>query len=317
MDRLVYVIGHRSPDTDSVCSAIAYASLKNRLGEANVRPARAGELSAETAFVLRTFDLPLPERLTDASGLDLILVDHNEAGQALRHIEKANILEIWEHHRIGDLRLPKPIFFHCEPVGATATLIGELHFQLGVTPSRPIAGILLAAILSDTLVFRSPTTTQKDRAMAARLAPLAGVEPSVLGEQLLGIRTSAAEHRSAAELLSGDFKEFLLSGHRVGIAQVDVLRPDALAGQKAAVLREMRSLRETTGLDQLILMITNLADRACDLWFVGDHPEVFERAFGRLEADAVHLPGTMSRKQQVVPPLEAAFAEPGNEAERA
>ena len=120
MERTIYVVGHRNPDTDSICSAIAYAHLKNVLGERNVRAARAGEIDAETAFVLQRFDVPLPELLADATGLDLILVDHNEVGQALPHIESANILEVWEHHRIGDLRLPKPIVFHCEPVGATA-----------------------------------------------------------------------------------------------------------------------------------------------------------------------------------------------------
>lgn len=308
MERPVYVIGHRSPDTDSVCSAIAYAALKNRLGEQNVRPARAGELNAETAFVLRRFEVPTPELLTDAAGLDLILVDHNEVGQALPHIEGANILEIWEHHRIGDLRLPRPILFHCEPVGATATLIGELYFLRQLTPTPAMAGLLLASILSDTLMFRSPTATAQDRAMAARLAPLASVDPEVLGAQLLRLRASAAEQKSAAELVRGDFKEFLFAGLRVGIAQVEVTRPDALGAQQADLFRELKALREAAGLAQMILMVTDLENRASDLWFVGERPEVFERAFGRLEGGVVHLPGCMSRKQQVVPLLEAAFA---------
>lgn len=125
MERPAYVIGHRNPDADSICSAIAYAHLKNSAGERHVRPARAGEIDAETAFVLRHFQVPEPVLVTDAAGCDLILVDHSETAQAISQLDRANILEIWEHHRIGDLRLPRPIFFHCEPVGATATLIAE------------------------------------------------------------------------------------------------------------------------------------------------------------------------------------------------
>jgi manganese-dependent inorganic pyrophosphatase len=312
MERLIYVIGHRSPDTDSVCSAVAYAHLKNVLGQANVRPARAGEIDAETTFVLRYFGVPVPELVTDAAGQDLILVDHNEIAQALPHIEQANILEIWEHHRIGDLRPPKPIVFHCEPVGATATLIGEQYFIYGITPSRAMAGIMLASILSDTALFRSPTVSEKDRRMASRLEPLAGID-SAFGEEMLRRKTAAVEQRSAAEIVRADYKEFQFGGERVGIAQVEVMRPDALAHQKASILDEMRVLRQTARLAQVILMITDVQARASDLWFVGERRDLFEHALGPLEDDALHLPGCMSRKKQVVPLLEVAFEEAARE----
>lgn len=309
MERIVYVIGHRNPDTDSVCSAIAYANLKHCLGEQNVRPARAGPIDAETAFVLRSFDVPVPELVTDATGCDLILVDHNEVGQALPHIERANILEIWEHHRIGDLRLPKPIVFHCEPVGATATLIADLYVARGVTPTRAMAGIMLASILSDTVVLRSPTVSEKDRAVVARLEPLAGVDSNTFGEEMLRIKANATEHKTATQIVKDDLKEFLLGNRRVGIAQVEVMRADALAARKGEVLREMRALREGAGMEQMILMITDVQAKASDLWFVGEHRDLFEKAFGRLDDGAAHVPGCMSRKKQVVPRLELVFAE--------
>lgn len=309
MGRRVYVIGHRSPDTDTVCSAIAYAHLKHCLGDPDVVPARAGELDAETTYVLERFGVPVPALLTDATGLDLILVDHSEVGQALPHIERANVREIWEHHRIGDLRLPKPIFFHCEPVGATATLIAELYFVRGVPLAAPMAGILLASILSDTVGFRSPTVTAKDRELALRLAPLAGVNPHSFGEELLRIRASALDQKSAADILRGDYKEFDFGdARRVGIGQVQVMQRGALDHRKPEILREMRARRDAEGLVQVILMVTDVPGESSVLWFVGERRELFERAFGTLEDDAVQLPGCMSRKKQVVPALEDAFA---------
>ncbi|MDP1708063.1 MAG: manganese-dependent inorganic pyrophosphatase [Gammaproteobacteria bacterium] len=308
MEKSTYVIGHRSPDADSICSAIAYAHLRNCLGHLAVRPARAGEIDAETAFVLRYFDVPVPELVIDAAGLDLILVDHNETGQALPNIERANILEIWEHHRIGDLRLPKPIVFHCEPVGATATLIGEQYFAHGVMPTRAMAGVMIAAILSDTVLFRSPTTSDKDHAMASRLQPFAGIELHSFGQQLRQIKTTAVEGKSPVKIVRDDFKEFQFGGHRVGIAQVEVLRPGAFAGRIQDILSEMHAVRETQGLAQVILMITDVEAEASDLWVVGDRVDLFEQAFGTAEDGMIHLPGCMSRKKQVVPRLEAVFA---------
>ncbi len=314
MERRVYVVGHRNPDTDSVCSAIAYARLRNELGEANVLPARAGELDPETKFVLRRFGVPTPELLEDAADKDLILVDHNEVGQALPHIERANVLEVWEHHRVGDLRFPVAIVFHCEPVGATATLIAQLHVSYGIEPTREMAAMMLASILSDTVVFRSPTTTEEDRVVAARLATIAEVDPIALGEEMLRVKTADVERKSASQIVRDDLKEFDLapvgSGPRlrVGVAQAEVTRPGIFADRKAEILREMRALRAKRRLVQLVLMITDVRAGSSELWFVGDR-DLFERAFGRVDDGAVVLPGCMSRKKQVVPRLEAAVAE--------
>jgi manganese-dependent inorganic pyrophosphatase len=307
-ENAVYVVGHRNPDTDSVCSAIAYAQLKNRLGAANVRPARAGEINAETAFVLQHFGVPVPELLTDAAGLELVLVDHNETGQALPHIDRAHVLEIWEHHRLGDLHLPEPIVIHCEPVGATATLIGEQFFVHDVVPDRAMAGILLASILSDTVGFRSPTTSEKDHVVAARLQPLAGIDIDGFAGELRRIRTAGVEHAGAADLIRQDFKAFRIGGLQMGIAQVEVANAAALAHRKPEVLREMRALRDALGLSEVVLMVTDLGAEGSDLWVTGDRRDVIEKAFGPVTDDAVYVPGCMSRKKQVVPRLEEALA---------
>lgn len=307
MENIIFVIGHRSPDTDSICSAIAYAHLKNCLGYPAVQAARAGEIDAETAFVLKYFGVPEPKLITDATGLDLILVDHNEAGQALPNIQQANIIEIWEHHRIGDLRSPNPIVFHCEPVGATATLIAEQYFTLSIKPTRAMAGILFAAILSDTVLLRSPTTGKKDHIMTTNLQPFAGVDIHTFGQKLRQSKVGAIEGKSAERIVRDDFKEFRFAGHRVGIAHVEVVSPDVLTNRMQEILCEMRDMREAQKLFQVILMVTNVEAEASDLWVIGDRIDLFERAFGSTKNGTIHMPGCMSRKKQVVPRIESVF----------
>jgi manganese-dependent inorganic pyrophosphatase len=309
MEQPVYVVGHKHPDTDSVASAIAYAHLKNALGDLSVRPGRAGELNRETRHVLDRFSLPPPELLTRATGRRLILVDHNEVAQALDDIQHATVLEVWEHHRIGDLDIPRPIVFHCEPVGAAATLIAEQYFLHELVPPPAIAGALLAAILSDTLAFTSPTCSEKDRRMARRLAQLAGVDAEALGRDLLQARSDVTG-RSVEDLVEADFKEFELAGRRVGIAQIETLDAAPLVARRDEFLRELRRVRERKGLLQVLLLVTDIGKRGSHVWFAGDRRDIAERAFGaRFADDALYLDGCMSRKKQVVPPLEQAFAQ--------
>lgn len=305
------MVGHRHPDTDSVCSAIAYAALKNALGDARVRPARAGEINSETRYVLDRFSLPIPDLLTRATGLVLILVDHNEVAQALDDIEHATVLEVWEHHRIGDLDLPQPIVFHCEPVGATATLVAEQFAFHDTVPRPEIAGALLAAILSDTLVFASPTCSEKDRTMARQLEAIAGVDSLALGNELMAARGDILA-RSARELVEADFKEFELAGRRIGIGQVEALDVAPLLARRPEFFEELRRIKEQRDLLQVILMLTDITRKGSHIWFVGDRRDVLEQALGRpLVDDAAYIDGCMSRKKQVVPPLEQALVRAG------
>jgi manganese-dependent inorganic pyrophosphatase len=309
MEEAIYVVGHRRPDTDSVGSAIAYAHLKNVLGDARVRPARAGELNSETRYVLDRFSLPTPELLTHATGRRLILVDHNEVAQALADIEHATILEVWEHHRVGDLHIPQPIVFHCEPVGATATLVAEQYLFHDVVPPPAVAAVLLAAILSDTLVFASHTCSEKDRAMARRLEAVAGVDAAALGRDLMAARGDVAG-RSVTDLVEADFKEFDLAGNRVGIAQVEALDVAPLLARRQEFLEELRRVRKEKHLLQVILLVTDIGKKGSHIWFAGDRRDVLEQALGRrLIDDGAYLEGCMSRKKQVVPPLEEAFVD--------
>ncbi|MGC9310368.1 MAG: DHH family phosphoesterase, partial [Candidatus Aenigmatarchaeota archaeon] len=177
----VYVIGHKSPDTDSVASAIAYAHLKNALGEKNVVSAVAGEINSETKFILEAFGVKKPEVLKSASGKKLILVDHNEAGQAVDGFGEAELLEVVDHHKIGGIKTGNPIFFHNEPLGATGTIIASFYEQNGVEIPKEIAGLMMAAILSDTVLFKSLTCTEIDKKAVETLAKLCGRDPMSFG----------------------------------------------------------------------------------------------------------------------------------------
>jgi manganese-dependent inorganic pyrophosphatase len=308
MNEPIHVIGHKNPDTDSVCSAIGYAFLRNALGDTEVRPARAGSLNPETRHVLERFSLPEPDLLTNATDRRLILVDHNEIAQALDDIRHSTVLEVWEHHRIGDLQIPSPITFHCEPVGATATLIAEQFFLHDIEPPPAIAGALLAAILSDTLVLASPTTSNKDRRMAPRLAAFASVDVAEFGAELMAARGDIAS-RSARDLVESDFKAFTFSGNRVGIAQVEVPDTRHLVARHEELLAVMEQIRAAQNLRLVILLGTDIARKGSHLWAVGDRRDVVEHAFQcQLSAEGAFLEGCMSRKKQIVPVLEAAFA---------
>jgi manganese-dependent inorganic pyrophosphatase len=308
MEEPIHVIGHKNPDTDSICSAIGYAYLRNVLGDTEMRPARAGNLNSETRHVLERFSLPEPDLLTSATGQRLILVDHNEVAQALDDIRHSTVLEVWEHHRIGDLQIPSPITFHCEPVGATATLIAEQFFLHDIEPPPPIAGALLAAILSDTLVLASPTTSGKDRRMAPRLAALAVVDVAEFGAELMAARGDIAT-RSARDLIEADFKTFNFSGHRVGIGQVEVPDAKPLAARHAELLKTMQQIKNEQNLHLVTLIGTDITRKGSYLWAVGENLNLVERTFNcAISDEGAFLEGCMSRKKQVVPVLEAAFA---------
>ena len=187
-DEPIYTIGHKNPDTDSICAAIGFSRLKNALGENWVQPARAGALNDETIFVLEKFGLDAPGLIEDASGKRLMLLDHNEVMQAVDKLDEAEIIEVIDHHKIGDIQTPYPIYFRNEPVGSSCTIVAKMFREYGVDLDEATAGALLSGILSDTVVFRSVTCTEEDRAIAETLAGVAGItDTEKLGIEVIGL----------------------------------------------------------------------------------------------------------------------------------
>ncbi len=314
----IYVAGHKSPDTDSICSAIGYAYLRNQLVKAGHPYAathkeeavavRQGDLNPETEFVLKHFGIETPELMTDGAGKKVVLVDHSERGQTLDNIDQAEIIAIIDHHKIGDVTTPNPIVFINMPTGCTASIVKALFDFFKVEIPREIAGILLAAILSDTVAFKSVTTTDFDKKAAEELAKIAGIDDMMAFAMEMFKAKSDVSGKSPRDLLYRDFKDYTMAGNKVGAGQIEVVSLDLLAEVKDAIYDEMQKVKAEGGYHTIVLMLTDIMKEGTELLVVTDDPSVIEKAFGKkLEGKSVWLDGVMSRKKQVVPPLEKAF----------
>ncbi len=302
----MYVFGHKKPDTDSIVSAIAYAELKRKLGE-DWKPARLGEINSETELVLKRFDTEAPEEISSVKGSKVVLVDHNEFEQSAEDIKEAEIVEIIDHHKMK-FSWDKPIYILTKPVGSTSTIIAEKYIEHGVEITKEIAGLLLSGILSDTVIFKSPTTTQEDKEMAKKLMEIAGIEDMrEWGIEMFKAKSRISE-KTAEELITGDSKVYEFSGKKVLIGQVEVIDDSEVLQRKEELMEEMKRIKEKEGLFGIMLLITDIMKEGSTALVVADELSPFEKAFGvNFENGEAYLEGVMSRKKQVVPPLENAF----------
>lgn len=235
----------------------------------------------------------------------VVLVDHNETAQSVPGLEQAEILEIVDHHRLADIQTRSPIRFRNEPVGSTATIVAEMYQEKGLMPSPRLSGLMAAAILSDTVMFKSPTATPRDRLMAQRLARVAGISAEDLGRTVFS--EGPSEHRSAEELFFADYKEFRIAGHSFAISQITSTDSGRYLARKAEFLALMERTRDEHGYSMLLLVLTDVLLEGSRVLCVGDEDR-FEQAFhAELREHEVFLPGVMSRKKQVVPTLTALW----------
>lgn len=233
----------------------------------------------------------------------VILVDHNERSQSVDGLENAEILEIIDHHRVADVATGSPIYFRNEPVGSTSTIIANIFFENGIRPSRKMAGLLCAAIISDTLFFKSPTSTQTDRMTLNRLTKIADLDPHPFAMDMFRAGTSL-EGRTPQDLLSQDFKIFTVDDQKIGISQVYSLNSAALTQMKAELLKLMDYRAKEAGYTIYGLLITDIFKESSELVVTGPNKDLIEKAFGKkLENNSIELPGVLSRKKQVIPVL--------------
>ncbi|WP_297788930.1 putative manganese-dependent inorganic diphosphatase [uncultured Anaerococcus sp.] len=236
----------------------------------------------------------------------LILVDHNERNQSIDDIEEAEIQEIIDHHRVANILTTGPVFFRAEPVGSTATIISEMYLESGIRPSKQIAGILCAAIISDTLLFRSPTTTETDKRILDRMSKIADLNPEEFADKMFRAATSL-KGKSAGDLVEGDVKTFNIAGEDFRVGQVMTMNPEELTpimeDLKTLMAEKIKAKNEST----FVLVLTDIFNERSELLVVGEHFDSIKQEFGDLkESGTINAPGVLSRKKQVIPRITAA-----------
>ena len=242
----------------------------------------------------------------------VILVDHNERGQAVDGIASAEILEIIDHHRLGTIETISPVFFRNQPLGCTGTIIRQMYRENGVTPDPVIAGLMLSAIISDTLLFRSPTCTAVDREAASDLAGIAGIDMEDFARKMFAAGSSL-HGKSPMQILKQDRKEFTVGGKNITVSQISSMNSGEFPELKAQVLPCMKEYLENSRLDMVFFLMTGILENSSDLICVGDGAEdLVKLAFeGRMEElpgdEGFRLPGVISRKKQVIPAITAGL----------
>ncbi|MCA1294547.1 manganese-dependent inorganic pyrophosphatase [Paenibacillus sp. alder61] len=307
MDK-VLIFGHKNPDTDTICSAIAYADLKTKLGW-NVEPVALGEVNGETKFALDRFGFQAPRVIESAAGevKDVILVDHNERQQSVSDIDQVRVAEVIDHHRIANFETSGPLYYRAEPVGCTATILNKMYKENGIAVPANIAGLMLSAIISDSLLFKSPTCTEQDVAAARELADIAGVNPEEYGLDMLKAGADLSD-KSIEQLISLDAKEFSMGSAKVEIAQVNAVDVNDVLVRQAELEAALNGIVDRKGLDLFLFVVTDILNNDSIGLALGKAADAVEAAYGvKLENNKALLKGVVSRKSQIVPVLTDIF----------
>lgn len=305
------VFGHSNPDTDAIVAAKAFAYLQNQLGVADAEAVALGNPNPETAFVLAHFDEATPRVIeTAANEVDsVMLVDHNESQQSVSDLDQVTVTAVVDHHRIANFETSQPLFYRAEPVGCTSTILTKLFHENNVEIPAKLAGLMLSAIVSDTLLLKSPTTTDDDRKALEELAKIANIDVETYGLEMLKAGTDLSS-KSELELVDGDAKSFDMGGKTIRIGQVNTVDLDDVFSREAALVKTMEEENQKNGYDMFLLLATNILSSDSRLLVVGEPKDIVEKAFNTELSDhnTADLPGVVSGKKQVVPPLMDAFA---------
>jgi manganese-dependent inorganic pyrophosphatase len=303
------VFGHKSPDTDSTCSPLIWAWFLSHHEPGAAEARLLGTPNTEAQFVLRRWGVDMPEIIEDvAEGQDVVVVDTNNPAELPPSINKANLLAIIDHHKlVPGLETKLPIEITIRPVACTATLMWQLMGGHGGHAPDQIKGLALSAILSDTLEFRSPTTTRIDRQIAEHLAQDLGIDiPSYASEMFEA--KSDVSHLSEAELLRLDSKEYNVDGTELRISVLETVAPQAILKRKDALVAAMPQVAAEDGAEQVLLFVIDILKEEAHLLVPNDLTRrIAEASFGaQVSGDTVVLPGVMSRKKQIIPALKVA-----------
>lgn len=306
----VYAFGHKNPDSDSIVGAISLSYLKNQVEDEEYIPARQGEISAETQFILDTFGYAdkVPMLKTSVAGERVFIIDSTDKPHFQDDIDEATIIGIADHHKLGDLITDAPLEAWIRPVGCSNTVIYEMYKSYGVVPPKDIAGMMMLAILSDTVIFRSPTCTKVDTKAVKELSEICGVEDYKKMAMDMFIAKSAVEGASARNLNTRDYKEFDMNGSMVGIGQLEMVDISVLESREDEIMEDMQKMKEEGNLHTILILLTDIIKEGSKLFVLSDDPSRIEAAFNiKLENNKAWLEGVLSRKKQVVPFVQPQF----------
>ncbi len=303
---MIKVLGHKSPDTDSTGSPIIWAWYLSEVCGTPAAPVLLGPPSSEAAFVLERWKLEQPEILTDlAPGEPVVIVDTNNPAELPANINEADIRAVIDHHKLaGGLETKAPIEVTIRPLACTATIMHDLMGDAASRMPEAIKGAMLSCILSDTLEFRSPTTTDHDRALAESLAGELGIDLPAYAAEMFAAKSDVSAF-SDAELLRMDSKEFDVGGKRFRVSVLETTAPEPVLERKDSLMRAMGQVAAEDGADDVLLFVVDILREQATLLIPNDLVKtVAEKSFGvTVSGDTVVLPGVMSRKKQIVPVL--------------
>ena len=299
----VIVFGHKSPDTDTICSAIVMADLQTKIRGKKVTPCRLGEINEETKFALKKFNAEAPKFIEKVEeGQKVILVDHNEFSQSVEGIENAKIEAVVDHHRINNFETSEPLFYYAQPVGCTSTILFELYSSNNIEIPAQMAGLMLSAIISDTLLLKSPPTTEKDKKALEALAKIADVDVNIYGLEMLKAGTNLDKY-TEDELIRLDAKKIEKEDIKYVIAQVNTVSIPDILKRKEKIEQEINKEILAKGLSLFVFVITDIINSNSEAIVLGDRTDVIAKSYEIKDNIAV-MPGVVSRKKQVLPLVE-------------
>jgi len=304
---MLYTCGHKIPDSDSIVSAIAMAYLQNKLGK-DTKAVRQGDINPETKYILDKFNLEAPELKTSFAGCNLFMTDYNNYTEGPDDLKEANIIGIVDHHKLGGLITSGPLDVWIRAVGCTNTIIKEMFDYYDVEIPKDIAGAMMCAILSDTVIFKSPTCTKIDTKICKELAAICEIKDyKAIGMEMFKVK-SQVDGVPLRELVKRDFKNFDMHGNKVGIGQLEVVNLSIFDKIKDDLITDIEALRVEEDCDTVLLLLTDIMEVGSQILVATKSKDIVEKAWNiKIENNQFWLKGCLSRKKQIVPFLEPAF----------
>lgn len=296
-----YIFGHKSPDTDTITSSLVMANLEKELGNDDAVACRLGNLNKETEYVLNYLGIDAPQLIESVEdGANVILVDHNSPSESIDNLENTQILKVIDHHKIA-LNTSYPLFYRSEPVGCTETILFKLYKENNVEISKEIATLMLSAIISDTLLLKSPTTTVDDKKAVEKLAKIAEIDYNIYGLDMLKAGTDLSGF-TIDEILALDAKQIDFKNIKSIVNQVNTASISDVLEMKDELERGIKKIIEKEDLDLFMLLITDIVNSNSQVIVLGESASLVEKAYNvKLEDNTALLEGVVSRKKQVVP----------------